>query len=200
MLKNIGNNTKRHTKFGLNNTVIKIINACIKSTNKSINESIKHLSYSRIKLYKPTISKQIKGSYIDIAIFLKNTLYNIYLLFTKPKIIGKKEKKEEMLKKFRKNIRELVEKEKNETVKRVTALLNLTLLDYLKIFLDYGYKNKDGNIRTKKEIKIDENKYGIKTIKLENFETYKEIKEKFSLDKDEQNYYRGCLRNLLRVI
>ena len=104
----------------------------------------------------------------------------------------------ELLAEFHKKIDELMKKEENKKEKPITALLKLTFLDYLKIFLDYGYKNKYGIKRTKKEIKICENKYGIKTIKLKNFDTYIKIKEKFSLDKEEQKYYRACLRNLIK--
>ena len=199
---------KRHSKYELCNTRRKIIRACKKSINKFLNSLI-HLK--GFKFFEPTITEQIKGKCDEIVEFLKNTLYTIYTKYTKPKrvkndkvlkniktIEDKNKKKMELLAEFHKKIDELMKKEENKKEKPITALLNLTFLDYLKIFLDYGYKNKYGIKRTKKEIKICENKYGIKTIKLKNFDTYIKIKEKFSLDKEEQKYYRACLRNLIK--
>jgi len=204
----IDNKRKRHSKYELCNTRRKIIRACKKSINNFLNSLI-HLK--GFKFFEPTITEQIKGKCDEIVEFLKNTLYTIYTKYTKPKrvkndkvlkniknIEDKNKKKMELLAEFHKKIDELMKKEENKKEKPITALLNLTFLDYLKIFLDYGYKNKYGIKRTKKEIKIDENKYGIKTIKLKNFDTYIKIKERFSMDKEEQKYYRACLRNLIR--
>ena len=183
----------------------KIIRAFKKSTNNCIK------ALTGFDFFEPTITKQIKGSYKKTLKFLKKKLKTIYLKYTNPKrvkndkclkniknIKEKNKMKKQLLEKYFQDIKDLMEKEKNEPVKRTTALLNLTLLDYFKIFLGYGYKNKDGNIRTKKEITIAENKYGIQTIQLEEFKTYKEIKNKFSSKIKKQKYYRRCLINLIR--
>ena len=51
----------------------------------------------------------------------------------------------------------------------------MTLLDFLKIYLDYGYIDK-----IKKEIEIDENKYGLKFIDLLNEINYDNVNLKYN--------------------
>ena len=73
------------------------------------------------------------------------------------------EKKIELLSKYRNSIITKKEEEEKLEQKRITAVLDLTFLDFLKIFLEYGYENNNLTI------KIDEQKYGFSEINLENF-------------------------------
>ena len=67
----------------------------------------------------------------------------------------------------------------------------MTFLDFLKIFLEYGYENNNLTI------KIDEQKYGFREIKLENFKTYSEMRNEFSKDEEKQKDYRQYLKDII---
>ena len=62
---------------------------------------------------------------------------------------------------------EVNHKEENMEKKPVTAIMETTLLDFLRVFLNYGY---DPNINM--TIEIDETKYGFDKLVLKGFETY----------------------------
>ena len=87
----------------------------------------------------------------------------------------------------------ITKKEEEEKLeqKRITAVLDLTFLDFLKIFLEYGYENNNLTI------KIDEQKYGFSEIKLENFKTYSEMRNEFSKDEEKQKDYRQYLKDII---
>ena len=96
-----------------------------------------------------------------------------------------------MLSKYRNSIIAIKEKEEKLEKKRKTAILDLTFLDFLKIFLEYGYENNNLTI------KIDEQKYGFSEIKLENFKTYSEMRNEFSKDEEKQKDYRQYLKDII---
>ena len=96
-----------------------------------------------------------------------------------------------MLSKYRNSIIAIKEKEEKLEQKRKTAILDLTFLDFLKIFLEYGYENNNLTI------KIDEQKYGFSEIKLENFKTYSEMRNEFSKDEEKQKDYRQYLKDII---
>ena len=73
----------------------------------------------------------------------------------------------------------------------------MTLLDFLKIYLKYGYSDENGKKNKNKQIKINKKKYGFKTIKLKNFTTYIEIKDKFSENITKQENFRKNLLNFI---
>ena len=87
----------------------------------------------------------------------------------------------------------ITKKEEEEKLeqKRITAVLDLTFLDFLKIFLEYGYENNNLTI------KIDEQKYGFSEINLENFKTYSEMRNEFSKDEEKQKDYRQYLKDII---
>ena len=72
-----------------------------------------------------------------------------------------------------------MKKGENMEKKPVTAIMETTLLDFLRVFLNYGY---DSNIN--KTIEIDETKYGFDKLVLEGFETYITITQRGELKID----------------
>ena len=193
--------TKRHTNKEIGNVTRKMLTSLKKKVHKFIK------TFTRFKFYELTIKKFITGSHRKIRKFLKLTLFKLYHSHTLPKnfkgvkllklkdinnLKKRRKKKIEALKEYKKSIIKIIDDEKAQEIKPVTAILDLTLLDFLKIYLDYGYID---NI--KKEIEIDENKYGLKFIDLQGFPTYYETKNEFSSNESEQNYYREHLKRLL---
>jgi len=96
-----------------------------------------------------------------------------------------------LLSEYRNSIITKKEEEEKLEQKRITAVLDLTFLDFLKIFLEYGYENNNLTI------KIDEQKYGFSEIKLENFKTYSEMRNEFSKDEKKQKDYRQYLKDII---
>ena len=193
--------TKRHTNKEIGNVTRKMLTSLKKKVHKFIK------TFTRFKFYELTIKKFITGSHRKIRKFLKLTLFKLYHSHTLPKnfkgvkllklkdinnLKKRRKKKIEALKEYKKSIIKIIDDEKAQEIKPVTAILDLTLLNFLKIYLDYGYID---NI--KKEIEIDENKYGLKFIYLQGFPTYYETKNEFSSNESEQNYYREHLKRII---
>ena len=96
------------------------------------------------------------------------------------------------MKDYKKEVDDIIENEKKKKEKKSTAILDLKFIKLLDVFLDYGYETYDNKI-----IEIDEKKYGFKYIDLQDFTTYKQIRDEFSKDVTEQNHYRTHLKKIL---
>ena len=197
-LKNIDDDAKRHSREEMGNANRKMIKSCKKFAHKSIKK------VTGLKLYEPTITEEVKGSHKKILKFLKTKFYSLYHDYTLPKRIKnceklrnikdakkKKNEKKKLMRGFKEYLEEIIKD------KKIKAVLDLTLLDFLKIYLKYGYSNENGVKNIKKQIKINKKKYGFKTIKLKNFTTYIEIKDKFSENITKQENFRKNLLNFI---
>lgn len=197
-LKNIDDDAKRHSREEMGNANRKMIKSCKKFAHKSIKK------VTGLKLYEPTITEEVKGSHKKILKFLKKKFYTLYHDYTLPKRIKnceklrnikdakkKKNEKKKLMRGFQKYLEEIIKD------KKIKAVLDLTLLDFLKIYLKYGYSNENGVKNIKKQIKINKKKYGFKTIELKNFTTYIEIKDKFSENITKQENFRKNLLNFI---
>lgn len=197
-LKNIDDDAKRHSREEMGNANRKMIKSCKKFAHKFIKK------VTGLKLYEPTITEEVKGSHKKILKFLKTKFYSLYHDYTLPKRIKnceklrnikdakkKKNEKKKLMRGFQKYLEEIIKD------KKIRAVLDLTLLDFLKIYLKYGYSNENGVKNIKKQIKINKKKYGFKTIKLKNFTTYIEIKDKFSENITKQENFRKNLLNFI---
>ena len=197
-LKNIDDDAKRHSREEMGNANRKMIKSCKKFAHKFIKK------VTGLKLYEPTITEEVKGSHKKILKFLKTKFYSLYHDYTLPKRIKnceklrnikdakkKKNEKKKLMRGFQKYLEEIIKD------KKIKAVLDLTLLDFLKIYLKYGYSNENGVKNIKKQIKINKKKYGFKTIKLKNFTTYIEIKDKFSENITKQENFRKNLLNFI---
>lgn len=197
-LKNIDDDAKRHSREEMGNANRKMIKSCKKFAHKSIKK------VTGLKLYEPTITEEVKGSHKKILKFLKTKFYSLYHDYTLPKRIKnceklrnikdakkKKNEKKKLMRGFQKYLEEIIKD------KKIKAVLDLTLLDFLKIYLKYGYSNENGKKNKNKKIKINKKKYGFKTIELKNFTTYIEIKDKFSENITKQENFRKNLLNFI---
>lgn len=197
-LKNIDDDAKRHSREEMGNANRKMIKSCKKFAHKSIKK------VTGLKLYEPTITEEVKGSHKKILKFLKKKFYTLYHDYTLPKRIKnceklrnikdankKKNEKKKLMRGFQKYLEEIIKD------KKIKAVLDLTLLDFLKIYLKYGYSDEKGAKNIKKQIKINKKKYGFKTIELKNFTTYIEIKDKFSENITKQENFRKNLLNFI---
>ena len=197
-LKNIDDDAKRHSREEMGNANRKMIKSCKKFAHKSIKK------VTGLKLYEPTITEEVKGSHKKILKFLKTKFYSLYHDYTLPKRIKnceklrnikdakkKKNEKKKLMRGFQKYLEEIIKD------KKIKAVLDLTLLDFLKIYLKYGYSDEKGAKNKKKQIKINKKKYGFKTIELKNFTTYIEIKDKFSENITKQENFRKNLLNFI---
>ena len=197
-LKNIDDDAKRHSREEMGNANRKMIKSCKKFAHKFIKKVI------GLKLYEPTITEEVKGSHKKILKFLKKKFYTLYHDYTLPKRIKnceklrnikdakkKKNEKKKLMRGFQKYLEEIIKD------KKIKAVLDLTLLDFLKIYLKYGYSGQNGAKNESMRIKINKKKYGFKTIELKNFTTYIEIKDKFSENITKQENFRKNLLNFI---
>lgn len=197
-LKNIDDDAKRHSREEMGNANRKMIKSCKKFAHKFIKK------VTGLKLYEPTITEEVKGSHKKILKFLKTKFYSLYHDYTLPKRIKnceklrnikdakkKKNEKKKLMRGFQKYLEEIIKD------KKIRAVLDLTLLDFLKIYLKYGYSDENGVKNKNKQIKINKKKYGFKTIELKNFTTYIEIKDKFSENITKQENFRKNLLNFI---
>ena len=185
--------------YNLSYATKKIIHAFKKIVHRFIK------SYTGFKFYEPTIKAYInkEENYIN---FFKKKLYDVYINTLPKRVKGNKNLKDKedenrrttmktrVLKNYEKSINAKKEEEKKLMEKPITAILDLTLLDFLKIFLEYGYENNNLTI------KIDEQKYGFSEIKLDNFKTYSEIRYEFSKDEAKLEKYRTHLKEIVEKV
>jgi len=187
---------KIHTSEDRDNTIRKIIIFLKNEVHKFV------VDYTNLeeRLFNPTITKYI-GSEDKINELFKYTLYDIYHDKTLPKnikgvrtirhIIDKEEKRKEKMKlmrPFQKMLESKKKEEENASRKTLTAVLDLTLANFLQIFF-YDGKEKNKNF----QIKIDKAKYGFEIINVKNFTTYNQIKNKFSKEEAKQLDYKESL-------
>jgi hypothetical protein len=187
---------KIHTSEDRDNTIRKIIIFLKNEVHKFV------VDYTNLeeKLFNPTITKYI-GSEDMIHELFKFTLYDIYHDKTLPKnikgvrtirhIIDEEEKRKEKMKlmrPFQKMLESKKKEEENASRKPLTAVLDLTLTNFLHIFF-YDGKEKNKNF----QIKIDKAKYGFEIINVKNFTTYNQIKNKFSKEEAKQLDYKESL-------
>ena len=204
--ENLDNNTKRHTSEELVNATKKIIIEFKRIVHRFIK------SYTGFKFFEPTIYDNINKEN-NIVKLLQETFYTIYTNpdYTLPKNIKgvenlrhitNKEEKRKMKKKLLITHKVLIDEKKDNEIKKnqkpMTAILDLTFLDFFEIFVEYGYKNDNLTI------KIDEEKYGFDEIKLKdiglkkNFKTYSEIKYKFHKKEEKLEKYRKHLKDFIK--
>ena len=167
----------------------KIFNKFKKYLCEFVNEYIEKYT-PEFQFFEPTIKEDI-NSWNDIIRFLHITSLELFNKHTAPKNMkgannlvdmNKEEKvkfKKALVKERNKPIMERMKKEENMEKKPVTAIMETTLLDFLRVFLNYGY---DPNINM--TIEIDETKYGFDKLVLEGFETYKTITQRGELKID----------------
>ena len=164
-LKNIDDDAKRHSREEMGNANRKMIKSCKKFAHKSIKK------VTGLKLYEPTITEEVKGSHKKILKFLKTKFYSLYHDYTLPKRIKnceklrnikdakkKKNEKKKLMRGFQKYLEEIIKD------KKIKAVLDLTLLDFLKIYLKYGYSNENGVKNIKKQIKINKKNMVLKLL------------------------------------
>ena len=168
---------KVHTGKEKGNMYRKIFNKFKKYLCEFVNEYIKKYT-PEFQFFEPTIKEDI-NSWNDIIRFLHITSLELFNKHTAPKNMkgannlvdmNKEEKvkfKKALVKERNKPIMERMKKEENMEKKPVTAIMETTLLDFLRVFLNCGY---DPNINM--TIEIDETKYGFDKLVLEGFETY----------------------------
>ena len=204
-IENKNNNENVHTNEEKCNATKTIIHACKKQTHDFIlafTEIKTKTKTKDFKLFVPTIKTDIINK-DEIIKFIKKKLFDVYIDTVPKRVEGdeilrdikdkkeRKKKKIELLSKYRNSIIAIKEKEEKLEQKRITAVLDLAFLDFLKIFLEYGYENNNLTI------KIDEQKYGFSEIKLENFKTYSEMRNEFSKDEEKQKDYRQYLKDII---
>ena len=168
---------KVHTGKEKGNMYRKIFNKFKKCLCEFVNKYIKKYT-PKFQFFEPTIKEDIQ-SWNDIIWFLHITSLELFNKHTAPKNMkgannlvdmNKEEKvkfKKALVKERNKPIMERMKKEENMEKKPVTAIMETTLLDFLRVFLNYGY---DPNINM--TIEIDETKYGFDKLVLKGFETY----------------------------
>ena len=168
---------KVHTGKEKGNMYRKIFNKFKKYLCEFVNEYIEKYT-PEFQFFEPTIKEDI-NSWNDIIRFLHITSLELFNKHTAPKNMkgannlvdmNKEEKvkfKKALVKERNKPIMERMKKEENMEKKPVTAIMETTLLDFLRVFLNYGY---DPNINM--TIEIDETKYGFDKLVLKGFETY----------------------------
>ena len=104
--------------------------------------------------------------------------------------------KYELIKNHNKSMKEfintLLETEKNLEEKPITALLNLTSEDFMKVFINY-----DDQENPKKIIRVNHNEYGFNAFDLKDFEVYENCKHKFSDKEKERKKYRTHIIKIL---
>ena len=167
---------KVHSDDEIGNMYRKIFNKFKKCLCEFVNKYIKKYTL-KFQFFEPTIKEDIK-TWNDIIRFLHITSLELFNKHTAPKNMkgannlvdmNKEEKvkfKKALVKERNKPIMERMKKEENMEKKPVTAIMETTLLDFLRVFLNYGYENIN------KTIEIDETKYGFDKLVLEGFETY----------------------------
>ena len=180
---------KVHSDDEIGNMYRKIFNKFKKYLCEFVNEYIKKYT-PEFQFFEPTIKEDI-NSWNDIIRFLHITSLELFNKHTAPKNMkgannlvdmNKEEKvkfKKALVKERNKPIMERMKKEENMEKKPVTAIMETTLLDFLRVFLNYGY---DPNINM--TIEIDETKYGFDKLVLEGFETYITITQRGELKID----------------
>ena len=180
---------KVHSDDEIGNMYRKIFNKFKKYLCEFVNKYIKKYT-PEFQFFEPTIKEDIK-SWNDIIRFLHITSLELFNKHTAPKNMkgannlvdmNKEEKvkfKKALVKERNKPIMERMKKEENMEKKPVTAIMETTLLDFLRVFLNYGY---DPNINM--TIEIDETKYGFDKLVLEGFETYITITQRGELKID----------------
>ena len=167
---------KVHSDDEIGNMYRKIFNKFKKCLCEFVNKYIKKYT-PKFQFFEPTIKEDIQ-SWNDIIWFLHITSLELFNKHTASKNMkgannlvdmNKEEKvkfKKALVKERNKPIMERMKKEENMEKKPVTAIMETTLLDFLRVFLNYGYENIN------KTIEIDETKYGFDKLVLEGFETY----------------------------
>ena len=190
---------KVHTGKEKGNMYKKIFNKFKKCLYEFVNEYIKKYT-PEFQFFEPTIKEDIKF-WNDIIRFLHITSLELFNNHTAPKNMkgannlvdmNKEEKvkfKKALVKERNKPIMERMKKEENMEKKPVTAIMETTLLDFLRVFLNYGY---DSNIN--KTIEIDETKYGFDKLVLEGFETYITKRCELKIDVKKPDKYRSPLK------
>ena len=200
-------NSKEHSREELGNATRKMLTSCIDCAHSFIKLNTKH------DFMKPTITavweenkekKPVKliNSHEKLRKLVNQTLYTFYHDYTFPKkfnfgdgfnyIKDLKLRKIKMLEAYKEWLESIKEEEKNKKIKKLTALLDLKFIQFLDVYLDYGYESYDN-----KKIEIDEKKYGFKSIDLKDFVAYKQIRYEFSGDETKQNYYRTHLKKII---
>ena len=164
------------------------------------------------KLVQPTITvlyekedkkiRKLINSHEKMRKLVHQTVYTFYHDYAFPKNVSGSKKIEDALeseknrlkkmKEYKDEVGDMINNEKNKSIKKSTAILDLEIIKLLDVFLDYGYESYDN-----KKIEIDENKYGFKYIDLQEFETYKQIRYIFSDDETKQNHYRTHLKKII---
>ena len=165
-----------------------------------VNEYIKKYT-PEFQFFEPTITEDINCSWNDIIRFLHITSLELFNKHTAPKNMkgannlvdmNKEEKvkfKKALVKERNKPIMERMKKEENMEKKPVTAIMETTLLDFLRVFLNYGY---DPNINM--TIEIDETKYGFDKLVLKGFETYITQRCELKIDVEKSDKFRLYLK------
>ena len=192
---------KVHTGKEKGNMYRKIFNKFKKYLCEFVNEYIEKYT-PEFQFFEPTIKEDIQ-SWNDIIWFLHITSLELFNKHTAPKNMkgannlvdmNKEEKvkfKKALVKERNKPIMERMKKEENMEKKPVTAIMETTLLDFLRVFLNYGY---DPNINM--TIEIDETKYGFDKLVLKGFETYITItlRGELKIDVEKSDKFRLYLK------
>ena len=132
--------------------------------------------------------------------YFKETFMTLYSNYSWPKRLPGDYKsgisKYELIKDHNKSMKEfintLLETEKNLEEKPITALLNLTSEDFMKVFINY-----DDQENPKKIIRVNHNEYGFNAFDLKDFEVYENCKHKFSDKEKERKKYRTHIIKIL---
>ena len=200
--------SETHSGTEIGNMTRKILTSCTKYTHYFIQNYTNNK-----KLVQPTISalyeegedkkiRRLVNSHEKIRELVQQTVYTFYHDYAFPKNVNGSKKIEdplesekkrlEKMNSYKKEVDDIIKKEKKKKEKKSTAILDLKFIKLLDVFLDYGYETYDNKI-----IEIDEKKYGFKYIDLQDFTTYKQIRDEFSKDVTEQNHYRTHLKKIL---
>jgi hypothetical protein len=196
---------KVHSGNEKGNMEKKILIAFIRSLHQFVN------SYTKFKFFIPTITKDITCPLYSKIQFFHITLKDLFNEHTFPKNLKglgnlknmneeeKIEWKKAKVKEHNKPIMEIMDdeenmrkKKENETKMPITALMELTIIDFLRIFLDYGYDGNDC-----KTIVINETKYGFESIDLSDFETYIRMRSRFNSEEKTPEEYRLGLKKTI---
>jgi len=212
---------KRHDRCEVGNMTNHLIILCGKNITKliEVKTKIKVDGINITKLIKSKICLLRKdlthvGTHDKMRLMFDQTLEKLYFYYdslpTRVKNENllreqydenkRREKKKENYKNNKMKIGALINAEKGKEKKPITALFNLKFIDFLKVFIGYDEedKNKD-NENNKKIIKIDEEKYGLKEIELEGFQTYEEYIQTIIDQKEiaNKNKYR---KHIIKII
>lgn len=172
---------KNHNKNSYDNAGRKMINSCKVSLYNFVTE------ITKIKLHIPTIEKQLGYSYTNMNKFMNKSIYDIFVNTSPKRLKDEIKTKRENYDFNKKQINQLLEKEKNDPKKTNKIFNSLFTLPFGKFLMLY--------LNDVKEIKINE-----ETIHMTGFKTLGESfnERKNGYTQAQKNVYKKHLLEIMQ--